>query len=138
MIFKIVVLLNILWTDSVLDLVILSVFVLIILHFRVYMFIPILHHGFFSNHFHFFSFTEISLSHRTACEWVSGLLSGIKMLLCSELWIGCFLTLIVHINCIFVLVDTWCWFCMAVTVFVERNSIWFRSLNKLLLLTLRC
>ncbi len=53
MIFKIVVLLNILWTDSVLDLVILSVFVLIILHFRVYMFIPILNHGFFSNHFHF-------------------------------------------------------------------------------------
>lgn len=83
-------------------------------------------------------FTEISLSHWTASKWVWRLLSSIKVLLSSKFRVGRFLTLIILFNLIVFMLETRWRICIALTIFIEWNSVWFRSLYNLFLLPLRC
>ena len=83
-------------------------------------------------------FTEVSLSHWTASKWVWRLLSSIKVLLSSKFRVGRFLTLIILFNLIVFMLETRCRICIALTIFIEWNSVWFWSLYNLFLLPLRC
>lgn len=83
-------------------------------------------------------FTEVSLSHWTASKWVWRLLSSIKVLLSSKFRVGRFLTLIILFNLIVFMLETRWRICIALTIFIEWNSVWFRSLYNLFLLPLRC
>lgn len=83
-------------------------------------------------------FTEVSLSHWTASKRVWWLLGSIKVLLSSKFRVGGFLTLIILFNLIVFMLETRWRICIALTIFIEWDSVWFWSLYNLFLLPLRC